>query len=109
MDRVAMAVAAAVGLWISTAAPAAAQAPPTDGVQPACQTHDEIMQMLNQKFAEIPAALGLQSNGHVIQVFASKDGTTWTIVTTRPDGVSCIVALGRHWEAVPDPVLEPLA
>ena len=108
MDRVAMAVAA-MGLWVSTAAPAAAQAPPAGGMQPACQTHDEIMQMLDQKFAETPTALGLQSNGHLIQVFASKDGMTWTIVTTRPDGVSCIVALGRHWEAMPDPVLEPLA
>ena len=107
MDRVTMAVAA-MGLWVSAAAPAAAQAP-AGGMQPACQTHDEIMQMLDQKFAETPTALGLQSNGHLIQVFASKDGMTWTIVTTRPDGVSCIVALGRHWEAVPDPVLEPLA
>ena len=107
MDRVAMAVAA-MGLCVSVAAPAVAQAP-SDALQSACQTHDEIMQMLNQKFAETPTALGLQSNGHVIQVFASKDGTTWTVVTTRPDGVSCIVALGRHWEAVPDPVLEPLA
>jgi hypothetical protein len=108
MDRVAMAVAA-MGLCVLAAAPAAAQAPPAGELQPACQTHDEIMQMLNQKFSETPTALGLQSNGHVIQVFASKDGMTWTIVTTRPDGVSCIVALGRHWEAVPDPALEPLA
>jgi len=108
MDRVPMAVAA-MGLWVSAAAPAAAQAPPAGAVEPACQTHNEIMQMLDQKFAETPTALGLQSNGHLIQVFASKDGMTWTIVTTRPDGVSCIVALGRHWEAMPDPVLEPLA
>ena len=108
MHRMSIAVAAA-GLWLATAPPIAAQAPPGPGLQPACQTHDEIMQMLDQKFAEIPAALGLQSNGHLIQVFASKDGTTWTIVSTRPDGVSCIVALGRHWEALPNPVLEPLA
>ena len=108
MDRLAIAVAA-LGLSVFAAAPAAAQAPPAGELQPACQTHDEIMQMLNQKFAELPAALGLQSNGQLIQVFASKDGTTWTIVTTRPDGVSCIVALGRNWESMPDPVLEPLA
>jgi hypothetical protein len=101
--------AAAAGLWLSIAPPLAAQAPPGPDLQAACQTHAEIMQMLDQKFAEIPAALGLQSNGHLIQVFASKDGTTWTIVSTRPDGVSCIVALGRHWEALPNPVLEPLA
>jgi hypothetical protein len=108
MDRVALAMAA-MGLLASAAAPVAAQAPRSGALQPACQTHDEIMQMLNQKFAEIPAALGLQSNGHLVQVFASKDGMTWTIVTTRPDGVSCIVALGRNWEALPDPALEPLA
>ena len=108
MDRLATAIAA-LGLLVSAAAPATAQAPPSGELQPACQTHDEIMQMLNQKFAETPTALGLQSNGQLVQVFASKDGMTWTIVTTRPDGVSCIVALGRNWESVPDPVLEPLA
>lgn len=108
MYRTSMAVTV-VGLLLSGAAPIAAQAPPSELVQPACQTHDAIMRMLDQNFAEVPAALGLQSNGHLIQVFASKDGTTWTIVSTRPDGVSCIVALGQHWEVLPDPVLKPLA
>ena len=82
-------VITALGLWLSGAAPIAAQAPPTEVLQPACQTHDEIMRMLNQEFAEVPAALGLHSNGQLLQMLASRDGTTWTIVPTRPDGVSC--------------------
>ena len=71
--------------------------------------HAEIEQMLDQKFAEIPAALGLQSNGHLVQVYASKDGATWTIVTTRPDGVSCIVAAGKSWESLPFIKTDPMA
>ena len=47
--------------------------------------------------------------GNLIQVFAAKDGATWTMVTTRPDGVSCIVGLGQHWEALPGASADPLA
>ena len=104
MNRLILA-AAAVGLAAAT--PAAAD--PLAALQPGCQTRAEIEQLLTQKFDEVPTAAGLQSNGHLIQVFASKDGTTWTIVATRPDGLSCIVALGQHWEALRDHSSEPLA
>jgi hypothetical protein len=33
---------------------------------------------------------------------------SWTIVLTRPDGWSCIVAVGEHWEALPA-ITGPLA
>ena len=104
MNRVSLA-ALAVGL--AAAGPAAAD--PAAALQPACQSRDDINQLLSEKFDEVPAAHGLQSNGHLIQVFASKDGTTWTIVATRPDGVSCIVALGQHWQALEDRTVDPLA
>ena len=65
--------------------------------------------MLNQKYSEAPSAVGVQANGHLVEVFASNDGTSWTIVVTRPDGVSCIVAVGENWETVPNPVTQPLA
>lgn len=35
-----------------------------------------------------------------IEVYASPDGT-WTIVTTRPDGMSCLMAAGQAWETLP--------
>jgi hypothetical protein len=104
MKRLAIAVTAA-GLGL--AGPGAA-GPPV-GAEPACQSHAEIKQLLTQQFAEQPAAVGIQADGNLIQVFAAKDGTTWTMVTTRPDGVSCIVALGQHWEALPVASADPLA
>jgi hypothetical protein len=104
MKPLAIAVAAVL---LGAAAPVAAGAPPP--LQPTCRAHADIKQLLTQQFAEMPTAIGLQANGDLIQVFAAKDGTTWTIVTTRPDGVSCIVALGQHWEALPVASHDPLA
>jgi hypothetical protein len=95
---------------LSVARPALAQAPPESAtVTPACHSHSELADMLHQKFAERPSAVGLQANGHLVEVFASNDGTSWTIVVTRPDGRSCIVAVGEHWEALPNPITGPLA
>jgi hypothetical protein len=101
-------LAALVGL-LAGAPPILAQAPPPAAVTPACHSHADLTAMLNQKYAEQPSALGVQSNGHLVEVFVSNDGTSWTIVVTRPDGWSCIVAVGEHWEALPNPVTGPLA
>jgi hypothetical protein len=89
--------------------PAPAQAPPGAALTPVCHSHADLTKMLSQKFAEQPSALGVQANGHVVEVFVSNQGTSWTIVVTRPDGWSCIVAVGEHWEALPHPVTGPLA
>ena len=89
--------------------PASAQPPPDAAVTPACHSHADLAEMLHQKFAEQPSAIGLQANGHLVEVFVSNDGGSWTIVVTRPDGWSCIVAVGEHWESLPGPVTGPLA
>jgi hypothetical protein len=99
----------ALAVMLGPAAPALAQAPRQATLTPACHSHAALAEMLNQKFAEHPSAVGLQANGHLVEVFVSNDRTSWTIVVTRPDGWSCIVAVGEHWEALPDPIASPLA
>ena len=49
---------------------------------------------------EAPVALGLASNGTVIEVLASAKGN-WTIILTTPEGLSCVVAYGEAWEQKP--------
>ncbi len=88
---------------------ALAQPPPQMALAPACHSHAALAAMLNQKYSEAPSAVGVQANGHLVEVFASNDGTSWTIVVTRPDGWSCIVAVGENWETLPNPVTRPLA
>ena len=66
---------------------ASAQPPPEMALTPACHSHADLAAMLNRKYAEAPNAVGVQANGHLVEVFASSDGASWTIVVTRPDGV----------------------
>jgi hypothetical protein len=108
MRRLYLTPAVVVGMF-GLASPTSAQPPPETALTPACHSHADLTEMLNQKFAEQPSALGLQANGHLVEVFVANDGTSWTIVVTRPDGWSCIVAVGQHWESLPDPVDGPLA
>ena len=37
--------------------------------------------------------------GGVVEVLAaSEDASTWTIIVTMPNGVSCLLASGQHFE-----------
>lgn len=93
MTRIAAAALLATG--IAGASAAQAQAPPTG-----CHQPKEIAKLLSSDFAERPVAYGVQMNGTLMQVFASDDGATWTVVLTHPTGVSCIVADGVLWEPI---------
>jgi hypothetical protein len=82
------------------AAPAAAQE--SGAVAAArCGEHDSVAGYLQQQFDERPVSLGLQADGRILQVFASDRTGTWTIVTTTPRGMSCIVSGGEAWEDLP--------
>ncbi len=67
--------------------------------QLACGDHPEVVKNLGQKYSEKPVSMGLGNNGSMIEIFASKKGT-FTIVVTRPDGKSCLVAAGESWESI---------
>ena len=45
-------------------------------------------------------ALGLASNGGIVEVLTSDEGGTLTIIITMPNGVSCMVAAGEYWEGL---------
>jgi hypothetical protein len=75
----------------------------------ACRAYRVIAQQLEEGFAERPVAFGVQGDGSLLQIFASKTGDTWTVVLTRPSGRSCIVAEGVRWESLPRPIEGPVA
>ena len=80
----------ALALMLGPRAPASAQS--------VCMTHGEVTQKLGSRYTEAQIAMGLASNGAVLELFSSGDGATWSIVVTTPDGVSCVVASGEEWE-----------
>jgi len=65
-----------------------------------CTPRDVLVAQLGADYAETAVARGLSHQGVVVEVFSSGDGSTWTIVITRPNGASCVVAAGEAWMKV---------
>ncbi len=86
-----------------------AQQMPPAGMRMPCHNATEIAKQLSSKYDEAPVAFGLQSNGNLLQVYASDEKGTWTVVSTTPNGLSCIVAAGKTWESLPPIKTDPMA
>jgi hypothetical protein len=76
--------------------------------QSVCGERDKFIDHLGSNYQEGPVAMGLVSNGSVLEVLASKGGS-WTIIVTHPDGNACVVATGESWEDLPTLVAGPSA
>ncbi len=74
--------------------PASAQSADTGLPRPA------LVELLGDGYAEVPVAFGLAGNGGLIEVFASAEGATWTMVLSMPNGLSYVVTSGEGWTPV---------
>ena len=90
------------------ASPLGAQTAPSAPRMP-CHNASEIAKQLSSRYDEAPVAFGLQSNGNLLQVYFSEEKDTWTVVSTTPSGMSCIVAAGKRWESLPAVKKDPVA
>jgi len=86
----------ALGLGIAavaTALPAHAQD---------CAARDQVVSRLQEQYAEQLTAGGLNAGQDVtnlVEVWASPETGTFTVMTTSAQGVSCILATGTDWFA----------
>jgi hypothetical protein len=81
------------GLIFATQAALAAQ----------CAPREQVVAGLATGFDEVRRGAGLTAapdgRAQVIEIFTSASGS-WTIVVTRPDGQTCLVASGQAWEEI---------
>jgi len=85
-----------LGLWIGAALiSGAAQAETT-----VCADRTMIVERLAVRYGETRQAIGLASANQVVEIFASDETGSWTITVTRPDGTTCLIAAGQHYEAL---------
>lgn len=68
--------------------------------RPPCGDTETIRQQLADRHGEAPVAAGITLRGNMIQIFASEDHSTWTVVITRPGGPSCLMQAGRDWMTI---------
>jgi len=91
---------AKVGLAVLVASGAMAASAPALAAGSQCAAHSDMIALLAKRYKEVPTAVGLVNENRVVQVFVSQAGT-WTIIATKPDGDTCIIAAGKDWEEVP--------
>lgn len=67
-----------------------------------CTDRTAVIKQLSAQYSEKPVAMGLANNGGVIELLHTKDRTTWTLIITMPNGMTCPVAAGESWEIIPN-------
>ena len=72
-----------------------------------CADRARVVERLEAQFGEVRQAMGLNAGNAVVEVYASAETGTWTILVTGPDGVSCLIASGELWEPEAGPILRP--
>ncbi len=87
--RVFAVVAFAFALLLHTAA--------TVKAQPVCMPHDDFRMELQRNFLEAPADIAIANTGALIELYAKRDKSSWTLVMTRPGGLSCVLVAGEEW------------
>lgn len=63
-----------------------------------CAARDVWVERLKQKFDERQFATAQLPNGEMLEIWATPNGATWTILRTFPNGVSCMLAGGQNFE-----------
>ena len=77
--------------------------------QAQCDKRAKVLDLLSQKYKESPVAIGVTTNGGLVEVLSAEEGGTWSIIITAPSGVSCLVAAGEGWQALEQASVEPEA
>lgn len=88
-----MGVAAAIAMMVA-ATPSLAQT--------VCGKRADIVERLSTGYEEQQSSAGIAANGNLVEVFASKKGN-WTIIFTKPGGVTCLMAVGENWQVIKEP------
>ena len=76
---------------------AVAQAPPVSAMTH-CAKRDVIVDRLAEFYDESQASIGLSNSRKMIEIWTSAGAGTWTLLMTRPDGISCVIDSGTHWQ-----------
>jgi hypothetical protein len=102
MPNASLLVRIAVAIGLAAATPVAEAQ-----TRSACAERAQVVTRLAEKYGETLQSMGLHQSDAVMEIYASEETGTWTILVTRPDGQACLIAAGRMWEAHMTPARAP--
>lgn len=65
---------------------------------PRCGNRSDLVEWLSQGYSEQWLGQGVSREGLLVELFVAPDSRSWTVIVTRPDGVTCLVSAGHGWE-----------
>ena len=68
-----------------------------------CTSWTALKQVLAELWGEVPIGGGLVSRDVIVQVLASPDGASFTVVEINKAGIACSIAAGFGWEPGKNP------
>ncbi|MAS43852.1 MAG: hypothetical protein CML43_12135 [Rhodobacteraceae bacterium] len=67
-----------------------------------CGDRGKVVSRLAEKYGETRRGYGLQRGSAVVEVYASGDTGSWTILLSTPNGLACLLAAGQNWAPTPE-------
>ncbi|UWQ21606.1 hypothetical protein [Jannaschia sp. W003] len=62
-----------------------------------CAPRAQVVEQLSSGYGEALSGGGLQNDDALFEVWTSEIDGTWTILMTRADGLTCVMAAGTDW------------
>ena len=66
-----------------------------------CGIRSQVVGVLKQQHGETILGVGVASQNAIYEVWRAKKLGSWTILMTKPNNISCIMATGRNWMEAP--------
>ena len=63
-----------------------------------CGDRNKVITSLAEKYGETRQGIGLGRNNGVMEIYASDETGTWTILVTLPSGQACLITAGESFE-----------
>jgi len=74
-----------------------ALAPPAQAMT-ICAQRSVIVEKLESGFHESYQGAGLQSATSLVEIWSSEETGSWTMLLSKADGTSCVIASGMSWQ-----------
>lgn len=78
-----------------------AAGPPAAEAQILCGERARIVGQLERIYGEARKGMGLAGRQALFELWVAETTGTWTILATRANGTTCIMAAGDHWQDEP--------
>ena len=90
-----LAMLLSAGLILATGTAAAQRT----AVQQMCAPRDVLVSNLSKSYQEQPLGRGLSATGNLVELLTGPSGS-WTMLMTRPNGLTCVIGVGEAWHEV---------